>query len=50
MVSFVDMRRYELSIDGEMKCGHMKDDREQEEKVGQHGGEGEQQCTAIVTD
>jgi hypothetical protein len=50
MISFVDMRRCEPSIDGETLCRYMKDDREQEEKAGQHGGEGREQCTAMVTD
>lgn len=49
MVSIVDMR-CELSIDGETKCRYMKDDREQEEKAGQHGGEGREQRAAMVTD
>jgi hypothetical protein len=33
--------RCELSIDGETKRSYMTDEREQEEKAGQHGGEGE---------
>lgn len=49
MLSFVDMRRRELSIDGETKCRYMKDDREQEEKAGQHGGQGGEQCATMVT-
>lgn len=51
MPSFVNMgtRRIELSVDGETKCSYMKYDREdEEEKTGQHGGEGEQ-CAAMVT-
>jgi hypothetical protein len=49
MLSFVDMRRCELSIDRERRCSYMKDDREQEEKAGQHGGERQEQCAAMVT-
>ncbi len=52
MVSFADMKRCKHSVDGKTKGGNvergMKDEREQDEKAGEHEGKGEQSA-AMVT-